>query len=232
MELAKVLKRVLANYNGGTRLDVLKSILNEMREDSTADIEACHAILFIEDGTFKYRKVFEVDIRNETVYNTYGFRTRWDNVIPYDGSDVSYVKNTLNEFISKFNFEKQKEGSKMNIKNNSTVSKMIEVNKASAINAGKIELGKSANRLVLNKVKPQLPMMVRGYADSPIAELVIGNIVAGLLIQFAGDNKKAQILSDAMIAAGAQVAIESFDIPNLVKELLDNVTIPVEDVQS
>ena len=79
--------------------------------------------------------------------------------------------------------------------------------------------------MVLDKLKPQLPGYVRGYADSPLAELVVGNIVAGLLMQFAPSNEKAAILANAMIAAGTQVAVESMNIPELIADLLDSVDI-------
>ena len=102
---------------------------------------------------------------------------------------------------------------------------MLETNKNTAMYTAKIQLGKTANKVVLDKIKPQLPMFVKGYADSPIAELVVGNVVAGLLMQFAPNNEKATILAQAMIAAGTQVAVESLNIPELVSELLDSVDI-------
>jgi len=203
-------------------------------EDS---LEKADCILFYnnDNGKIGYRKTYA--IKDGIIFNQFGFKKYTNEVVPYEG-DPEILKEILKEFVINFMGDNIMTvestvpgagspeinlGSKNMIKN--TVEKMIETNKVSAVRTAKMELGKSANKLVLDKLKPQLPMIVRGYAESPIAELVVGNIVAGLLIQFAPNNKKANILSDAMIAAGVQVAVEQFDIPGLVKELLANVDI-------
>ncbi|MCP3899149.1 MAG: hypothetical protein GY707_05445 [Desulfobacteraceae bacterium] len=189
-----------------------------------------NAILFMENGTICYRKVF--NISDNRVKNDWGLDLSILDVIPYE-DNPKQLKEVLMVFIKKLlNGEiddsffcdtiKHKKESKMN----TVLDKMLDANKESAVRSAKVEMGKAANKLVLEKVTPQLPMMVRGYADSPLAELIVGNVVAGLLIQFAPGNEKAQVLSDAMIAAGVQVALETFDIPGLVSDLLENVDMP------
>lgn len=145
--------------------------------------------------------------------------------------DTRNTTDTIREFVGGIEIADNATTGKIKIKEkentmkNRTINKMLEINKATAVHSAKVQLGKTANKLIVSKVKPQLPRYVRGYADSPLAELVVGNIVAGLLIQFAPNDKRAEIVSEAMIAAGTQVAIESFNIPEMLNELLDSVDI-------
>ena len=217
------------------------------KQSNTIDINDAESILFFEKGKICYRSVF--DVGTYYVTNKHGFHERIADVIPFNRNPFK-LKAIIAEFVKRLQngtFEQKsywdeeyptgkpvndlKEAHKIAnkiIKGNKmkeVFNKMLEVNKASAVHTAKVELGKSANKLVLAKVTPQLPRYVRGYADSPLAELVIANVVAGLLMQFAPDNDKAKILSEAMIAAGAQVAIESFDIPGIINELLANVDV-------
>lgn len=204
----------------------MKELLDFLNiEDRALNEQA--SVIFIERGEFRFRSSFYIDNESKTVHNDYGFNKGFDEIYPTD-EYPSDVKEALNNYIRTVTFADKQTGN-VNMKND-LFGKMIEENKKNLANSAKIELGKSANRTVISKIKPKLPMMARGYADTIVGEIVVGNIVAALLMQFAGDNKKAQILSEAMIAAGAQVALESFDIPGLVQELLDNVTIP-EDVE-
>lgn len=196
------------------------------------------SVLFLDKDKICYRTSFEI-IGNR-VQNSYGLDIDINSTIPYT-DDPKHLKEVLSIFYKKlkageitdefFGETFTSPGTKPPIidmkesKMKDVLGKMMEVNKESAIRSAKVEMGKAANQLVLDKLTPRLPMMVRGYADSPLAELIVGNVVAGLLIQFAPGNDKAQILSDAMIAAGVQVALESFDIPALVNELLENIDV-------
>lgn len=240
MDLDKIFIKVAKEHSRYDSAEViLDFIFNAMYTTESRDIDNANCIIFIEYGKLCYRKVFKAN--NNIVYNDFGFTKPKSEVIPYEGNP-DLLKQIVHSFIKKFQSGKfqmmMEEGheyvgtssskdnyTKKENKMKNTIDKMLQVNKDSAVVTAKIELGKSANKLVLTKLKEQLPMMVRGYADSPLAELVIGNVVAGLLIQFAPGNKKAEVLSDSMIAAGVQVAVESFDIPGLVKELLANVDI-------
>jgi len=224
MNITEVLNTVYYRINStATQEDIYDLIFHELQKQSSADINTCKNIMFIEEGELRYRKVFKVN--NNNVTNQYGFNKHVCDVVAVD-EDGAKLKEIFKEFVTHYENKtetKTETETKEEPKMNNTLEKMIEMNKDSAVRSAKVEMGKSANRLVLKKVKPNLPMMMRGYAESPLAEAVIGNIVAGLLVQFAGNNKKAIVLSEAMVAAGAQVAIESFDIPNLINELLNNV---------
>jgi len=230
---------VVANWSTS---DIQESIFLRLQRDAFEVDTRTKNILFFEGGEIRYRSVFSVN--NNYITNDYGFIKHTSEVVAYN-ADPRLLKEEINAFITGLDGEytlKNRENNladanivtgrdfemntiKRENKMKDVFNKMLEVNKESAINTAKVELGKSANKLVLAKITPQLPMMVRGYADSPLSELVVANVVAGMLMQFAPNNEKAKVLSEAMIAAGAQVAIESFDIPGLVNDLLANVDI-------
>ena len=239
MELGNALTEVATEYNSGwSEYNIQYNIFTKLLEQSNdVDINDCDCILFFEQGQIRYRKTFTVTVSGNMVYNRFGFKEYIDEVIPYN-KDPEYFKQIIKKFVSELkmgNIQHNNNVDNIKIANQKTdnikkgnkmkdvVNKMIEANKENAVSMAKLEMGKSANRLVLDKVKPKLPMYVQGYADSPLAELVIANIVSAMLIQFASKNKKAEVLANAMLEAGMQTAIESFDVPGLVKELLANV---------
>lgn len=247
MNISNILTKIITEHKGKNLVanEIYYEIFIKMKESFDNiesfyyedNLEKADCILFYnkDNGKIGYRKTYT--IKDGIVFNEFGFNKYINQVVPYE-DNPEVLKEILAEFVTNFmegnmftvestepgtSTPEINLGSKNMIKN--TVEKMIETNKVSAVRTAKLELGKSANKLVLAKVKTQLPPFIKGYAESPIAELIVGNIVAGLLIQFAPNNKKANILSDAMIAAGVQVAVEQFDVPGLVKELLANVDI-------
>lgn len=239
-EVKKCIKEEFSNYDldnmstyelSHAIFDIVNEIVNN--KPKTGD-----TVIFLDiDGSLRYRNKVKVD--GFTVYNEYNWSLHSSEVSVYTGNPEElkslianlYLKGASSTLGYEIEYKAEFKIKEKEVKTMSTLNKMIEMNKESALNTSKIELGKSANKLIISKVAPQLPMMVRGYADSPLAELVVGNLIAGLLIQFAGDNPKAKILSEAMIAAGTQVAIESFNIPELLNELLSNVAIPSVQVE-
>ena len=108
------------------------------------------------------------------------------------------------------------------------LSQQLEANKDSATLAARITAGKAINKRVMKLVKPKLPMMVRGYADSPIASVVLANIVGLAMKQYMPQSSKAQLVASMMLDASALQAIESFDLESILESVLEGVKLPEE----
>lgn len=119
--------------------------------------------------------------------------------------------------------ETQKEEPKMELQFNA--KQIMDQNKDALLVAAKIEVGEVAVQQVTKIVKKQLPLMMKGYADLPIFEIVLANIVVMSIRQFCPDNKKAQVIADAMLLAAMQKQIKEFNIPKMVEEFTSNIDI-------
>ncbi len=104
-----------------------------------------------------------------------------------------------------------------------TASVMLDANKEAAIDSGKIIAGNVLNDRVIKLVSPKLPIMVRGYADTPIGKAAIANLIAGVLIHTMPENTKVGIAAEAMIQSASLQLASSFNIEEMVNELLDGV---------
>lgn len=120
--------------------------------------------------------------------------------------------------------ENKKEGKIMN-KVTKIATETVEINKEAMVLAAKLEVGKVATAQLRKVVKPKLPMMVRGYADSPLFDIVLANAVGVALREYASENKKAQIVSEAMIQSAAVEMMSSFDLNGMIDEMLENVDV-------
>lgn len=107
----------------------------------------------------------------------------------------------------------------------SKVSAVVSANKEALIVAAKVEAGQIAINKVTKLIAPKLPMMVRGYADSPVGKVVIANLVNFGIQQYASDNDKAQIVADAMMTGAMVEFVKSFNIEKLINELVGSVDI-------
>lgn len=86
--------------------------------------------------------------------------------------------------------------------------------------------GKVLNKALLTKIRPQLPMLARGYADHALANVVVANIANFAVSNFASDNAKAKLAADAMMIAAMTEFLSSFNVEDIVAELLEGVTLP------
>ena len=91
--------------------------------------------------------------------------------------------------------------------------------------AAKLEVGKVATAQLKKVVKPNLPMLVRGYADSPFFDIVLANAVGVALREYASENEKAQIVAEAMIQSAAIEMMSSFDLNGMIDDMLENVDV-------
>ncbi len=104
-----------------------------------------------------------------------------------------------------------------------TAAAIVAQNKASGKTATGIIAGNIINDRLAKIVTPKLPMMVRGYVDTPLGKAAIANIAAGALIHFLPSNSKATTAASAMIEAAMVEFASSFNIESMVDELLDGV---------
>jgi len=136
----------------------------------------------------------------------------------------SIIKNAeyTNEKVTK---EKEKT---MNVKNK-RIENMLNVNTDSAKVASSIAAGSTLNKVVLDKIKPQLPVFLRGYAEQPLASVVLANLVVFAVQNFAKDNKRAEWVAESMLVAAMTEFMTSFDLEGLLNEVITTASVNVPD---
>jgi len=108
-----------------------------------------------------------------------------------------------------------------NIKN-----QVVQANTNAAQLAAQQTAGNVLNKTLLTKVRPQMPMMLRGYSEHALAEVVVANLANFAVANFAADNEKAVWATEAMMVAAMTNLLGSFNIESIVKDLLDEVSLP------
>ena len=106
-----------------------------------------------------------------------------------------------------------------------TGSVMVSANKDAAKTGARIIAGTIINKRVVALIKPQMPMMARGYADSALGEAVIANAVAAAIVHVAPGNEKAVLASQAMVEAAMVQFMGSFNLEDKIEDLLKGVDI-------
>ena len=101
----------------------------------------------------------------------------------------------------------------------------INTNKTAATLAAQLEAGRLANKHVTKLISTKLPMIVRGYADTPLARLALANAVSFAVDNYGqkfGKHKEliAQI-SDAMVISAYTEIIAEFDLEGMIQQFLE-----------
>lgn len=109
----------------------------------------------------------------------------------------------------------------------SNMNEIMSANTNAAQVAAQITAGKTINKAVVAKIKPQLPMMVRGYADSALAPVIAANLISFAVTSFASDNNKAVWVADAMMVAAMSEFMENFNVDKMLAEVLATVDVEV-----
>jgi hypothetical protein len=98
---------------------------------------------------------------------------------------------------------------------------LIATNQSAATQAGYLEAGRIANNQIVRLSSKALPMMVRGYADTPVGKLVLANVAQLAASHLrAGDATLAR-LTNAMTVAAYQELIQTFDIEGWLNQVLE-----------
>jgi len=118
------------------------------------------------------------------------------------------------------------------LKVSQTANAVIGQNKESAKLAAQLTAGNILNDRVVKLIKPQLPLVARGYAETELGKAVAANVAAAALIHFFPTNKKAVMAAECMIQSAMAGFVASFDIEGTVNELLDGINIPELGIQT
>jgi len=183
----------------------------------------------IENGKLKEKSGF---VLLSTLISKYGIKNMEDILLPnyYNELKDSYTKtNKEEDKMSSYDYvelaaNKEAKEKPMSNKMNKVISKNTDAAKVAA----KITAGKAVNAVVLEKLKPQLPMLMRGYADHPLASIVVANVVSFAVDSMASDNEKAVYIANAMMQAAMTDFLGKFDIEKLLTDVLKaaDVTVP------
>lgn len=136
-----------------------------------------------------------------------------------NGIIINNERNVSNEYVYECEcdgYETNEEETKMSEK----MKEIIEDNAEAAKVAAKIVAGRTLNEAVMDKVVPQLPMLIRGYAKTPIGAVVVANLVNFGVQNFMQDNEKAAWVADAMMVAAMTEALSSFNLEKILKEVI------------
>ena len=111
-----------------------------------------------------------------------------------------------------------------------TANILVEGNKGAFKESAKRRTGKMLNDRLVGMIAPKLPMMVRGYADTELGRAMIASLLAGAIIHFGYKNDKLTLAADAMVTAAMDDFVGSFNLEDMVNELIDGVDLsPVTD---
>jgi hypothetical protein len=109
------------------------------------------------------------------------------------------------------------------------VKQVVDNNVDAAKVAASITAGKALNTIVADKVTPQLPLLVQGYAKTALGKVVLANVADFAVKQFMPTNEKANIAANAMMQAAMVELMDSFDFEKIVNEIVNSVELPVSE---
>lgn len=106
-----------------------------------------------------------------------------------------------------------------------TMSSIISSNKSAMIAAAQLKAGSVLNAAAVASLKKSgaVPMMLRGYLDSPLAAVVVAN-VANVAAGYT-TNAKVKQAAGLMMQAAAVDVVNLVDIEGLIAKLIDDPTV-------
>ena len=106
------------------------------------------------------------------------------------------------------------------------VGSTVTDNKDNAIEAAKVVAGDTVLAQLTKVAKSKAPMGTGDYIESPVGQIALANALNMAIRQYAPSNPKAMVIAEAVMSAAYIGAAQSFDIPGMIEELLDGVSIP------
>ena len=189
--------------------------------------ETGKAIWTIDDVDYDSYSITRADTGSHT-----SFYTEKENVTSVD----DYSLEKLKEILSPSSYSKYIEGYPVTslplikeTKMKDLKTEAVQANVEAAKIAAMITAGGVLNRTILEKVRPQLPMLVRGYTEHALADVLIANVAHFAIANFAGSNKEAQVATEAMMLAAMTQLTASFNIEDLISDILKDVKLPSND---
>lgn len=153
-------------------------------------------------------------------------RVKWKRYIPREESNSEEVKQKeLKTKIIKNEKEKDvmtkgivdrvKKGAENTVKNQQSIAKTAAV----------LEGARILNNQLIKAIKPKLPMMVRGYAETPIGKAVLANILMFGIETAMPDVSESDIrkqLAKAAVVTSYQEVIQSLDIEGMINQIFES----------
>lgn len=193
-------------------------------------------------NSYKNRKVLT---EKEAIYSVVWDRTPegdeywrpiWRKVS--ETAKVSMCMDTFKDYASKDvqhalekTIKKETEEKTKTIKKETFMSKLktttlntLEQNKQAAIIAAKVDAGRIINKQVIKQLKPHVPMLLRGYLDTPLAPVIAANVVA--MIGNHTDNSKVKKVSELMLLGAADATVQSFNLDKIIDDVLAGIKLP------
>lgn len=107
----------------------------------------------------------------------------------------------------------------------SLIENLVEKNKQTATSAGFMEAGRIANNQIVKLATPHLPILARGYLNTPIGKLVVANLAQLGASKFRPGDQRLAKLTSAMMVQSWQEVFNDFDIEGMIEQLLSNSAI-------
>lgn len=168
---------------------------------------------------------------DQTKFNWMVFRSEGDSLFTRLGSfDLSEISNR--HICSKYEISENVEnkpqtvkvGNKMaSTKLATTATTVLAKNKTAAVQAAKVTTGKIAIKQVTKIISPKLPIMARGYVDTPLGRLAVANLFNFVVTQYLPNSQKASLVADAMLEGAMFDVASSLDIEGLVENVLEGI---------
>lgn len=137
--------------------------------------------------------------------------------------DKKTTKGAQTELIKQPKQIKKEEGTFMSRLKNTALA-TVEQNKEVAIIAAKMEAGRVLNKQVIKQIKPHVPMLLRGYLDTPLAPVILANAAA--MLGNHTENKRVQKVAELMLLAAADTTVQSFNLDKIIDDVLSNIKLP------
>lgn len=143
-------------------------------------------------------------------------------------SFTSDSKLSTVDSVTTINPNKEKENMS---KSQSIVSTLLAANKAAAVNAGEMEAGRLINQRIASVFggKVKLPFGAGSMVNTPVGHVVLANLFATLIREYAPDNELAARAADGAVKSAAYELLRGVDIPAMLDEVLAGVTIKKTD---
>jgi hypothetical protein len=103
---------------------------------------------------------------------------------------------------------------------------MLDANKEAFKTSASRRSGKIINDRLIGLIKPKLPVMVRGYADTELGRFVMANLLAAAVVKFGTNHPKLLVAADMAVQDAADQFLGSFNLEDIINELLDGVELP------
>ena len=199
---------------------------------------------YVEEINKSYSEATDSVILRSITRDNHKFETRKSNILLVEHleeynliNDNLFSDKALNAYrgklagTKKYNTTEEENTMAYSTKNGNMVKRTTDANVSAAKVAATITAGKTLNALVANKITPQLPFMVKVYADTAIGRVVIANLADFSVKQFMGTNQKANMATEAMMQAAMLELADSFDLEGIVSELVDSVVLDIPEAE-